>query len=324
MKYLKFMAVAVIAMVTSGVAAANDTGKVILGTQLGVQTAHIVVAIDRGLFEREGLDVEVVRYTSGRRALEALLGGQIDLGFMAEYPPAIASLQDHEFGIVTAISKFVGNRVITRADVDFSGIEDLAGKRIGTTVGSNNEYFTQLLLEKAGVEAEVVNIAPADIVIALERGDIDVAIPFPDYYGRAREVLGDDYRELISADYQSYAVISATRALIDDRPGDLEKFLKALVAADTVIRTEPEQVKEAIVRVSEGAFDPESVEQLWAEHTYFLGFEQQLLDTIVSEAQWVADKGIIRDAEADAEKIRAYFIEDPIYGVAPQAERLSD
>ncbi|MEO1293601.1 MAG: ABC transporter substrate-binding protein, partial [Pseudomonadota bacterium] len=58
-------------------------GEITIGTAPNLQTLPIVVAMHEGYFAEEGIELETVKFTSGRRALEALIGGQLDVAFMA-------------------------------------------------------------------------------------------------------------------------------------------------------------------------------------------------------------------------------------------------
>jgi len=310
--------------VTSGFAA--DTGKLIFGQTLpggSLQSAPVAIAIEKGLFKEASSDVEIVRFPSGRRGLEALIGGQVDLAFMAEYPPVIGALQNQKFSVITELGKCTGNRIIGRADLGFATVADLAGKRIGTSVGTNAEFLTNLTLEKNGLKAEIVNLGPADIVPALERGDIQVAVPFPDYYGKAKEVLGDRYREVVSKDYDAYLVVSASRKVIEQQPGDVRKFLTALSKATDLIRNDPATAKAAIVAASQGTLSTAVVDQAWDEYLFRLGFENGLLDELVAEARWVEAKGVIKGATIDRAGLRGYLADELITSLGANLNELS-
>lgn len=306
-----------LSLMCAGSAMAQDTGKIVLGTAPNMQTAHIVVATEYGLFEKAGLKVEPVRFISGQRGLEALLGGQLDMAFMAEYPPVIAAMQNQKFGVVATMSKYIANRLVSRSDVGFSSVKDLAGKKIGTTRGSNADFFTELLLRKAGVKAEIINVAPADIVPALARGDIDAGVMFPDFYPKAREALGVKYREEISKEYEAYFVVSASAKMLAERPGDVKKFLSALIKADGIIHNDPAAAKAAIVKATEGALNATTVEKAWPEFVYKLGFENGLLDTMVAEAKWVESKGIMKGVTIDKAKLRTFLADGPMSSIDP-------
>ena len=223
-----------------------SAGEITIGTAANLQTLPIVVAMSEGYFADEGIELETVKFTSGRRALEALIGGQLDVAFMAEYPVSIASLREQPFGTFTTLSRYTANRMISKASIGFEDPSSLSGKKIGTTKGSNTEFFTEALIEKFGVDAEVINVSPPDIVPALARGDIDAGIMFPDFYPAAEKALGDDYREYRSDAYIAWFVLSATPEMLNDRPDELAAFVRALIKAEDFIKSNPEGAMEAL------------------------------------------------------------------------------
>jgi NitT/TauT family transport system substrate-binding protein len=319
MKSVAVMVGAVLlASVSLASAIAQESGKIVLGWAANLQTAPIVVATEKGFFNDVGLDVKSVRFVSGREALEALLGGQLDLGFMAEFPPTIGALRKQQFRVVSTLSSYAANRVISKADAGFTGIKDLEGKKIGVTMGSNNAYFTEILLKKAGVKATIVNVAPADIVPALVRGDVDAGVPFPDFYQKARAALGSAYREAISNDYVAWFVLSASMDLLNKRPGDLRKFLSALIKADEFIHAKPAEAQELLAKQMKGLADLQEIKALWPEVGYTVGLNKELLDLMVDEGKWIAERGLIKDVQADPAIFRAYLADAPMKALDPK------
>jgi len=312
MKILGLVGGLLLAMGSTSAALAQDTGKVVLGWAANLQTAPIVVAIEKGYFKDEGLDVQSVRFVTGREALEALLGGQLDLGFMSEFPPVIGALREQQFRVVTTLSDYSGNRIISTASSGFTGIKDIEGKKIGTTLGSNNDYFTQLVLRKYGVKATVVNVAPADIVPALVRGDIDAGVPFPDFYQKARTALGSNYRDLVSKDYVAWFVVAASMDLLNKRPGDLKRFLSALIKADEFIKSNPAEAQELLAKEMMGLADLAQIKTMWPEAGYSVGLNGKLLDLMVDEGKWIVDRGLIKDVKSDPAVFRQYLADGPM------------
>lgn len=301
-----------LAVAASATASAQDTGKIVLGWTPDLQTTPIVVAMEKGFFKQAGLDVKSVNFVSGRDALEALLGGQLDLAFMAEFPPTIGALQKQAFRVVTTLSQYHGNRIISTSTVGFHTVKDLAGKRVGTTMGSNAGYFTELALKNTGVKATIVNVGPADIVPALARGDIDAGVPFPDFYPKAKELLGDKYREEISKDYIAYFVVSASLPLIDKRPGDLKKFLSALIKGDEYLHAHPAEAQQMVATEMKGVAKLPEVQAQWAEYVYAVGLDKGLLALMTDEGKWITARGLIKSAEADPALFRTYLDDAPI------------
>jgi len=318
MKALIAAAAAVLLSLASCAAAlAQDTGKVVLGWAANPQTAPIVVATEKGYFKDAGLDVKSVHFVTGREALEALLGGQLDLGFMAEFPPVIGALREQPFRVVTTLSKYLGNRIIGTASGGFTGIKDLEGKKIGTTLGSNNAYFVEYVLKKYGIKATIVNVAAADIVPALARGDIDAGVPFPDFYQKARVALGSNYRDVVSNDYTAWFVVAASMGLVDKRPGDLKKFLAALIKADDFIKADPGAAQEMLAKEMSGLADLAQIKSTWPEAAYVVGLDRKLLDLMVDEGKWIVDRRLIKDVKVDPAEFRRYMADGPMRALDP-------
>jgi NitT/TauT family transport system substrate-binding protein len=296
---------------------AQDTGKVVLGWTPDLQTAPVVVANEKGYFKDEGLEVKSFNFVSGRAALEALLGGQLELAFMAEYPPVIAAMRHQKFDIVTTLSKYYGNRIISSSKVGFKSVKDLAGKQIGTTLGSNAAFFTELLLEKAKIKATVVNVAPPDIVPALSRGDIDAGVMFPDFYPKAAAVLGDKYREQIDKDYIANFVISASPSMMK-RKGDLKKFLLALIKGEKFIQEHPAEAQDLVYKAMKGTYSHETIKAEWRYYKFVIGLDPQLLDLMTQEGKWIIGNGLIKNVKPTKTLFKSYFATAPMAAIDPK------
>ena len=127
---------------------------------------QVSVAIAGELWKAKGLDVSVVSFPSGREALEALIGGQADFAVIAEFPAATAALRKQPFAVLADMSRYKANRIITTTDV--ASMAALAGKRMGTTIGTNVQYQAETALAEAGATATMVNAGPADLLPTLQ------------------------------------------------------------------------------------------------------------------------------------------------------------
>ena len=303
--------------ITTGALAAS---KITIGMAPNLQTLPIVVAMSEGYFAEEDIELSSVKFTSGRRALEALIGGQLDVAFMAEYPVSIASLREQPFGTFTTLSRYTANRMISKGSIGFEDPSSLSGKKIGTTKGSNTEFFTEALIEKFGVEAEVINVAPPDIVPALARGDIDAGIMFPDFYPAAEKALGEDYREYRSDAYIAWFVLSATPEMLNDRSDELAAFVRALIKAEDFIKSNPNDAMKALEEATEGLLSLETIKTKFSEAEYEIGLANGLLDILEVQANWVVGKGMV-EAEPSRDLIKSYLATGPLEAV--DASRIS-
>lgn len=284
------------------------------------QTPQVDVALAKGYFKDAGLEINLVSFPSGREGFEALLGGQVDITFMAEFPAVTGALRDQKFGIVADLARYTGSRIIGSAKAgEFAQPADLAGKRIGTTLGTNVNYFLSKVLVNAGVEAEIVNASPVDLVSALARGDVDAIVPFPTFYSAAESALGDDYRELRAPGYQPHFILAASPEMIGPRAQALEAFLGALVKADADVRENPAMAMDEVFNSLKGAMPKAALEKMWQDVDIGVQLRSDLLELLVAEAAWILEQGVINAERPSAENLRSYFADAALKAVAPDA-----
>ncbi|QUS35715.1 ABC transporter substrate-binding protein [Falsirhodobacter algicola] len=285
-----------------------------------VQTPQVDMALANDYFTEAGLDVQLVPFASGREAFEALLGGQVDIAFMAEFPAATGALTGQDFAIVADLSRYTGSRIIGNAPI--ASAADLAGKRIGTTLGTNVDYFLSTVLKDAGIQAEVINAAPGDLVPALVRGDVDAIVPFPTFYAGAADALGDHYSELRPGGYAPHYVLSATPEMTDARAEELTAFLGALVKADADVAADPAKAAAIVSDNLEGNVTAQSLQAMWTDMEFGTILAPDLLDLLVDEGTWIAAQGVVKADAPTASTIAPYLIEAPLAAVAPTAVTL--
>ena len=140
----------------------------------------LTIAERQGYFKAEGLDVEILDFPGGARALQALLGGSVDV-VSGAYEHTITQqakgqniealmMQGKYAGIVLGMNKAKAAAYKTPAD--------LKDMKIGVTApGSSTNMFVNILLAKAGLKPDAVAIigvgATAGAVAIMKRGEID-------------------------------------------------------------------------------------------------------------------------------------------------------
>lgn len=287
------------------------------------QTPQVDIAIEKGYFEEAGLDINFVAFRTGREGFEAMLGGQVDITFMAEFPAAVGALTGQDFGVVADLARFTGSRVI----VNTSGGEvaspaDLAGKKIGTTLGTNVNFYLDKILTDAGIEAELVSAAPPDLVAAVSRGDVDAIVPFPSFYSAARTTLGDDYGELRVPGYQVHYILSASPEMINDRADVLAAFMGALAKADADVQADPGAAMAAVSASMNGAMSPEDLGTMWQDVEIGLSLDIGLAELLVAEADWILAQGVVKGEAISVEDMLTNFAPAALQAAMPDAVNL--
>jgi ABC-type nitrate/sulfonate/bicarbonate transport system substrate-binding protein len=108
------------------------------------------IAKEAEIFQRHGLDVELVYIASGPRAVQTLIGGGVDIAAIGGSAGIDAKLAGAD-AVYVAIPV---NRVIVFTVVapEIKRVEDLRGKSIGATrVGTLTDYFTRYYLRQSGL-----------------------------------------------------------------------------------------------------------------------------------------------------------------------------
>ena len=140
----------------------------------------LTIAERNGYFKAEGLDVEILDFPGGAKALQALLGGSVDI-VSGAYEHTISQqakgqaiealvLEGQYPGIVLALPKAKA--------AAYKSPADLKGMKIGVTApGSSTNMFVNILLAKSGLKPDSVSIigvgAGAGAVAIVKRGEID-------------------------------------------------------------------------------------------------------------------------------------------------------
>jgi len=140
----------------------------------------LTIAERKGYFKDEGLDVQIVDFPGGAKALQAMVGGSADIvsgayehtiNMQAKGQPIVAiALQGRYNGIVLAVHKAKA--------AQYKSPRDLKGWKIGVTApGSSTHMAVQNLAVKNGLKPDdfaAIGVgASAGAVAAMKKGGID-------------------------------------------------------------------------------------------------------------------------------------------------------
>jgi NitT/TauT family transport system substrate-binding protein len=203
------------------------------------ETGALWGAIDAGIFEEHGLDVEIVPAQGGAQAIPALLSGDIQFAIGQPFGPFRADGQD--LGVVIignyADSLEEGkdvNAVVSLADSGITGPADLAGKRVSVnSLGAAGDVTIMKAVEDAGGDPatiEFVEVGFPDAQAQLEAGNIDAAwVPDP-FMSRIVDGGGNLVVHPYQATIPGLSLLTniTTQELIDSDPELVSDFAAAM------------------------------------------------------------------------------------------------
>ena len=279
-----------------------------------------VVAECQGFYEDVGLEVEHVRFTSGRAAMDALIGGQAAIATTAISPVIFAAFQDQPMAILAENARFLDEKLTARVESGIAVPADLEGKKIGVTLGSDVHYFLYLYLEYAGLtvdDVDIVNLGPSDMVISLVNGDVDAFASWRPQPDNAKAEMGDDAIFLTQPDppiFESLYLIVGMQELVDANPVAYERFMEAMVMADEYAADNPEGLKECVAAASE--VDLETAESLMAGYQFQIWLDKSMIEGSEKRAEFQLENDLAPEG-ADMPDYRDFIAEGPLEAVDP-------
>ena len=129
----------------------------------------------------QNVTVEWTKFESGGDVNTAFIAGDLDIGLAGSSPVTKGLSEPLNIGYqVPWIFDVIGTAesLVVSNDSGVTDIAGLAGKKVGVPFGSTAHFSLLAALDQAGVDpasVKIIDLEPADIQAAWERGDIDGA-----------------------------------------------------------------------------------------------------------------------------------------------------
>ena len=192
------------------------------------------VALARGFFRAQGLDIQPIFVRGGPAALAALSSGEVDF---AEIGGAQAIMRSHARGldavIIGAISNAANYQIVGSKST--RTLEDMKGKTIGVTgAGAFSDFAMRTFLRRKGIDPDkdlmLRAIGGSNLrAAALEKG-IVAAAPFaPDDTVRLTRLGFPMIANLSDTLMIPQTILTARNEFLEKNPETAKSFLKALI-----------------------------------------------------------------------------------------------
>lgn len=188
------------------------------------------VALDKGWYNAEGLDVEIIPGKTSAYAVEQVGAGNADMGVATA--DVIISGVTRGAPVKSVYLLFQNNPagVAALANLGVKGPADLVGKKVGAQVGATQDLQFDILIKKMSIDASKIDKVPIsfDVVAPLATGRVHAiqiwATDIPNLRAAGVNVTAFFYRDF-GLNFYSLAIFS-NEQFIKAQPETIRKFVK--------------------------------------------------------------------------------------------------
>lgn len=237
----------------------NETITFVLDWTPNTNHTGLYVAIEKGYFEEEGLDVEVVQPPDdGAEVLVASGKAQFGVSFQDTMAPALVGDNALPITAVAALVQHNTSGIVSRKGEGMDRPSGLEGKRYATWDLDIEKAMLRQVVEQDGGDFSKVQLFPStvtDEVSALESKAVDAIWIFYAWAGIATEVAGfeTDYFAFRDIDpvFDYYTpVLIANNDYLDSNPDQAKAFLNALKKGYEDAIADPEEAADILCKAA--------------------------------------------------------------------------
>lgn len=204
-----------------------------------------------GELAAENITVNWIQSAGSNKANEALRAGAIDVGSTAGSAALLARSNGSPIKAIDIYSQPEWSALVTNPDSDIQEIEDLRGKSIAATKGTDPYFFLLQALEAGGIdpsEVTVQNLQHADGRAALANGSVDAWSGLDPIMASAeQEGATLFFREV---DFNTYGFLNATEDFLAESPELAQTVVNAYEKARAWAKENPEETAQILADVA--------------------------------------------------------------------------
>ena len=203
-------------------------------------------------------------------------------------------------------------KMIVRSGIDNK--DDLKGKRVGYTLGSDGHLFVLKYLNQQGMtDSDIIsqNVPTEGLVSAFVRGDLDAVVVWEPVAAKALAALEGSKVLAAKGVVPIYNPISMRKDFVENDPETAQKLLRALLAAHEFIKENPDKAAEITAEV--GQMEVGFVRELMDTYIYTMTIDDGFYNGIGAIADFMYLTGDLKK-KADPRKL---VYSDLMKAVAP-------
>lgn len=229
----------------------SEGGAGLDGRELNIDFATYnplsLIIKDQGWLEAQGVKVNWVQSAGSNKANEALRAGAIDVGSTAGSAALLARSNGSPIQVIAIYSQPEWAALVAPAGSDITSVEQLRGKNVAATKGTDPYFFLLQALEAHGLspaDVTVQNLQHADGWAALQNGSVDAWAGLDPIMAGAEQTGATLFYR--NVDFNSFGFLNAREDFLAGEPELAQLVVDAYAAAAAWAAEHPDQTAQIL------------------------------------------------------------------------------
>jgi sulfonate transport system substrate-binding protein len=254
-------------------------------------------------FKNDGIEIQWTQSLGSNKALELLRSKSVDFGSTAGAAALLGRANGNPIKSIYVYDHPEWAALVTRTKSGISRLEDLKGKRVAVTRGTDPHIFLLRALASVGLTEKDIDLVPlqhADGKVALERGAVDAWSGLDPY--TAQVEVEEGYTIVFrNKAWNSYGILNVREAFAKEHPDLVRRVLAIYEKARLWTLANPNEARQILANAAQL---PDSVAvKVWQRQDFTnsgLGPEQR--ETIRASGE-ILKKSQLIDAEVNIDQV---------------------
>jgi sulfonate transport system substrate-binding protein len=260
-------------------------------------------------FSEEGIEIEWVLSQGSNKALEFLNSNSVDFGSAAGAASLMSKSNGAPIKNVYIFSKPEWTALVANPGSGVETIQDLEGKQVAATLGTDPYIFLLRSLNEAGVSAddvEIVNLQHGDGASALASASVDAWAGLDPHMARL-ELESDAALFYRNPDFNTYGFLNVREDFLGDYPDYVHRVIQVYERARQWTIDNPEEAAEILAE--EASIELEVAKKQMERNDFSESIPADVHYDALVEAGRILQEGEEIDAAVDIEEITSELIE---------------
>lgn len=294
------------ASASASTAATGEKAKVVVLGELDPQiSGQQIIAKEKGFFAEEGLDVDLQLLTDPSVSTTMVASGEAQFYSISNYQAINLVDKGSEVDLLAPVVNAGNTQVVVGGpNLKITSAKDLEGKKMGYTDGAGVIVAVQNMCKDLGVDyksIQLVNLQAADMLAALQSGDIDFFAAWEPWGIKAEQfgakVLFTGTKSYLpenngkDVNYLNFIVaVDASKKFVQSNPDACKAYLRAMIKATDYINNNLTDAASIVAK--DINLDPDTCLQIMKKNVYKVGYDDTFKSSADELAKYMKDSGL--------------------------------